>query len=45
MSFENASEAATFLLGMAGDAVVIAPDELRRRIRTTADNLSRLHAD
>jgi predicted DNA-binding transcriptional regulator YafY len=45
MSFENASEAATFLLGMAGDAVVIAPDELRRRIRTAADNLSRLHAD
>jgi predicted DNA-binding transcriptional regulator YafY len=44
MTFENASEAATFLLGMAGDAVVVAPDELRDRIRTAADRLARLHA-
>ena len=44
MTFENASEAATFLLGMAGDAVVIVPDELRDRIRTAADRLARLHS-
>lgn len=45
MIFENMFEAEAFLLGMAGDAVVIAPDELRHRIRTAADRLSRLHAD
>jgi len=45
MTFENAFEAATFLLGMAGDAVVVAPDELRERIRTAADRLARLHSD
>lgn len=44
MTFENALEAAAFLLGMAGDAVVIAPHELRDRIRTAADRLARLHA-
>ena len=44
MTFENAFEAAAFLLGMAGDAVVAAPDELRDRIRTAADRLARLHA-
>jgi len=44
MTFENSFEAATFLLGMAGDAVVIAPDELRDRIRAAADRLARLHA-
>lgn len=44
MTFENAFEAATHLLGMAGDAVVVAPDELRDRIRTAADRLARLHA-
>jgi predicted DNA-binding transcriptional regulator YafY len=44
MTFENALEAATFLLGMAGDALVVAPDELRDRIRTAADRLARLHA-
>jgi predicted DNA-binding transcriptional regulator YafY len=43
MTFENAFEAATFLLGMAGDAVVVAPDELRDRIRTAADRLALLH--
>jgi len=45
MSFENMFEAEAFLLGMAGDAVVITPDELRHRIRTAADRLSQLHAD
>jgi predicted DNA-binding transcriptional regulator YafY len=45
MTFENAFEATTFLLGMAGDAVVVAPDELRDRIRTAADRLAQLHAD
>jgi predicted DNA-binding transcriptional regulator YafY len=44
MTFENAFEAATFLLGMAGDAVVFAPEELRDRIRTAADRLARLHS-
>lgn len=44
MTFENPSEAATFLLGMAGDAIVVAPDELRDRIRTAADRLALLQA-
>jgi hypothetical protein len=44
MTFENVSEATAFLPGMAGDAVVITPDELRDRIRTVADRLARLHA-
>ena len=44
MTFENAFEAATFLLGMAGEAVALAPDELRDRIRTAADRLALLHA-
>ncbi|HTW02951.1 MAG TPA: WYL domain-containing protein [Streptosporangiaceae bacterium] len=43
MTFENAFEAATFLLGMAGDAVALAPGELRERIRTAAGRLARLH--
>ena len=45
MIFENAFEAATFLLGLAGDAVVGAPDELCDRIRTAAYRLARPHAD
>jgi predicted DNA-binding transcriptional regulator YafY len=44
MTFENESEAATFLLGMAGDAVVVAPNELRGRIWTAANRLALLHA-
>jgi predicted DNA-binding transcriptional regulator YafY len=44
MTFESAFESATFLLGMAGDAVAVAPDELRERIRTAAERLARLHA-
>lgn len=44
MTFENAFEATTYLLGMAGDAVVVTPDELRDRIRTAADRVARLHA-
>ena len=44
MTFENPSEAATFLLGMAGDAIVVAPDELRYLIRTAADRLALLQA-
>ncbi len=45
MTFENAFEAATFLLGMAGDAVLLTPNALRDRIRTAADRLALLHAN
>jgi len=45
MTFEDDFEAATFMLGMAGNAVVIAPGELRDRIRAAAERLARLHAD
>jgi predicted DNA-binding transcriptional regulator YafY len=44
MTFENAFEATTVLLGMAGDAEVVAPAELRDRMRTAAGRLARLHA-
>lgn len=44
MTFENAFEALTVLLGMAGDAEVVAPGELRDRMRTAAGRLARLHA-
>ncbi|MGH3489257.1 MAG: helix-turn-helix transcriptional regulator [Actinopolymorphaceae bacterium] len=45
MTFENPFEARMFLLGMAGDAEVIAPPELRSEMRLAAERLVDVHAD
>jgi predicted DNA-binding transcriptional regulator YafY len=45
MTFENAFEARTFLLGMAGDAEVLAPHDLRADMRRAAERLADLHTD
>jgi predicted DNA-binding transcriptional regulator YafY len=45
MTFENAFEARTFLLGMAGDAEVLTPEELRSAIGQAAARMAVLHSD
>lgn len=42
--FETANEAASFVLAAGGDAVVIAPAELRTRVRRAAGRVTRRHA-
>lgn len=44
MTFENPFEARTFLLGLAGDAVVLEPAELRTAMREAAEAVVAAHA-
>jgi predicted DNA-binding transcriptional regulator YafY len=43
VDLENSSEAVSFVLGAAGDAVVLSPESLKLEVRRTAARLARQH--